>query len=434
MHFPKKIVLIGAGSLQFGLGTVGSILNSSILKGSTIVLHDISKDNLELAYTACTAALAEQNADFIIEQNLSRKDALKGADFVINSIEVTPRFDLWDQDLNIPREFGNRQMMGENGGPGGLFHALRIIPPILDICQDVVDICPNALFINFSNPMSRICLAIYRKFPQLNVVGLCHEIGFVEEHISKILNTPFSNLSFRAGGLNHFGVVLDIKYKDSGNDAYPDIKRLAPEYFRTHQEIDGMRLNQFILENYGYIPYTGDSHYGEYVHWAWDVADFTGITRFRETYREMTLAEGRKIKRLIRKGKGASLVKPDHERAIPIIEGILTDQNYEELSVNLPNRGLISNLPSDLVIECPAIINGSGIHGIPLGEYPKGLAALLRYQGSVQDLCADAAIFKSKRLAFQALVADPCVTSPTEAKLILDRMLELQALHLHLNN
>ena len=146
----KKIVLIGAGSLQFGLGTVGNILQSSILEGSTVALHDINQEALDLVNHACKEAIKEQQISFKLETSLNRKEILENADFIINSIEVTPRFDLWEQDYEIPREFGNKQVMGENGGPGGMFHSLRIIPPILDICQDIHDISPNALLINFS--------------------------------------------------------------------------------------------------------------------------------------------------------------------------------------------------------------------------------------------------------------------------------------------
>lgn len=422
-----KIVLIGAGSLQFGLGTVGSILNSSVLNGCTIVLHDINQENLELIKTACVSAVQHQQSRCKIEATTERRKALQGADFIISSIEVTPRFDLWDQDLWIPREEGNKQMMGENGGPGGLFHSLRVIPPILDICADIQEICPDAFFINFSNPMSRICLAIHRKFPKLKVVGLCHEIAFVEEHIPKMLNTPFSNLEFKAGGLNHFGVILEIKYKDSGKDAYPDIRAKAEAYLKSVNMVDGFQLTLFILKTYGFLPYTTDSHYGEYIHWAPEVADYVGVQRFRDTYREMTLAEGRRIRRLIRKGKGAQLVKADEERAIPIIEGILTDSHHWENSVNLPNTGIISNLSQDLVVECPAIVDKEGVHGIKLGEYPKGLAALLRYQGSVQELTVEAAICGSKDLVLQALLADPCVERPDQAERIIQRMKEAQS-------
>ena len=170
----QKIVLIGAGSLQFGLGAAGCIINSETLEGSTICLHDIDEKSLELIHTACNSAIEGENLNFDLISTTNRQEALKDATFIINSIEVAPRFKLWDQDQEIPWKFGNKQVFGENGGPGGLFHCLRVIPPILDICEDVQKICPKALFINFSNPMSRICLAIKRKFPNLKFVGLCH--------------------------------------------------------------------------------------------------------------------------------------------------------------------------------------------------------------------------------------------------------------------
>ncbi|MCB0024748.1 MAG: alpha-glucosidase, partial [Caldilinea sp.] len=124
-------------------------------------------------------------------------------------------------DWHIPQQYGIRQVYGENGGPGGLFHSLRIIPPILDISGDIMAICPDAWVLNFSNPMSRICTTVMRKYPDLKLVGICHEVASLPQHLPHILETPLSNLSFQAGGLNHFSVLLNIHYKDSGADAYP---------------------------------------------------------------------------------------------------------------------------------------------------------------------------------------------------------------------
>lgn len=423
----EKIVLIGAGSLQFGLGAAGSVLNSKILEGSTISLHDINANSLDMVYQACKAAIEEKKLEFNLESTTNRPEALKGATYIINSIEVPPRFELWDQDYEIPRKFGNKQVFGENGGPGGLFHCLRVIPPILDICEDVQKICPNALFMNFSNPMSRICLAIKRKFPSLKFVGLCHEYHHHELIVSRILETPLSNLEIKAGGLNHFGVFIDIKYKDSGKNAYPDIRKKGPSYLQSITTMDGHNIMIYILEKYGYMPYTTDSHYGEYIHWAWEIADMGGIKNFKDRYMASIDYTSNRIAKLIQKGRGAKLVKPDDERAIPIIEEILTDSNYQEASVNLPNDGVIPNLPSDLVVECPAIVNKDGLHPVKLGEYPKGLAGLLRNQATVQDLVVEAVLSKSKEKALQALLADPIVDSYTQAEKILDEMLRIQS-------
>ncbi len=426
MSKKEKIVLIGAGSLQFGLGTAGSILKSDILKGSSLCLHDINAESLDLVFQACKAAIEEKKLDFELEKTTNRQDALKGATFIINSIEVPPRFELWDQDYQIPRKFGNKQVFGENGGPGGLFHSLRVIPPILEICEDVMKFCPNAFFINFSNPMSRICLAIHRKFPKLKFVGLCHEFLHHVPIVSRILNTPLSNLEIKAGGLNHFGVVLQIKYKDSGKDAYPELRKKGPSHLESIKLLDGHEIMKYILKKYGYWPYTTDSHWGEYVHWAWELADMEGIHRFKSTYIQSIEYESNKITRLIKRGKGARLVIPDNERAIPIIEEILTDSHYEEASVNIPNNDIITNLPQDLVVECPVIVTKDGLKGIPLGEYPKGLAGLLRNQASVQDLVVETVLKRSKEIALQALLADPVVDSYTQAEQILEEMLKVQ--------
>jgi alpha-galactosidase len=432
MASKQKIVLIGAGSLQFGLGAAGSILNSEILEGSNISLHDINAESLELVNTACKAAIEERNLDYTIESTTNRTDALKDATFIINSIEVSPRFELWDQDYKIPRKFGNKQVFGENGGPGGCFHSLRIIPPILEICEDVQKICPKALFINFSNPMSRICLAIKRRFPDLNFVGLCHEYHHHVSMISRILDTPLSNLEIKAGGLNHFGVILDIKYKDNGKDAYPEIRKKGPIYLRSIETLDGHKLMVYIIEKYGFFPYTTDSHFGEYIHWAWEIVDFEGIHRFKDTYIKSLEYESKKITRRIKSGKGEKLVKPDEERAIPIIEGILSDSNHIEASVNLPNDGVISNLPKDLIVECPAIVNKNGLKPIELGGYPKGLTGLLRNQASVQDLVVEAVLTKSRDIALQALLVDPVVNSYTQAEKIMEEMLRIQKKYIDL--
>lgn len=422
----EKIVLIGAGSLQFGLGSVGSIINSEILQGSIVSLHDINQSNLDLVTQSCKDAIEQKHLDFELESTIDRRKALKNATYIINSIEVGDRFKLWEEDYEIPRRYGSNQIYGENGGPGGLFHALRVIPPILEICEDITKICPDAFVVNYSNPMSRICLAIKRKFPSLNFVGLCHEFpGFVH-HYSKILDTPLSNLEMRAGGLNHFGILLAIRYIDKNKDAYPDLRKKAPQYLSNLTGFENdVDLIKYILEKFGYIPYTQDSHYGEYISWAWEKANIEGVRAFYNGYKSVTLKTGKQIQKSIKRGKGALLVKPDNERAIPIIEGIITDSNHEEDSVNLPNDDVITNIPRDLVVECPAIVTKKGLKAIKLGDYPKGLAALLRNQASVQDLVVEAILKKSKDIAFQALLLDPTINNVSKTQEMFEEMIKI---------
>jgi alpha-galactosidase len=281
--------------------------------------------------------------------------------------------------------------------------------------------------------MSRICLAIKRKYPLLKFVGLCHEFHNFKMHYGRILNTPLEDLEMKAAGLNHFGVLLSIKYKNSGKDAYPELRKKAPDYLMNLKGfMMDVKLNRYILENFGYIPYTTDSHYGEYIAWAWDKGDVQGARDFYNGYKQATLYTGKKIQKLVEKGKGYRLIKPDPERAIPIIEGILSDSNHEEASVNLPNNDVITNLPNDLVVEVPAIVNKQGLKAVKVGEYPKGLAALLRNQASVQDLIVEAIIKKSKEIAFQALLLDPTIKSASKAEEMFEEMLKVNKDHIFL--
>ena len=209
---PEKIVLIGAGSAMFGLGSLGNVLNSRVLSGCTVALHDINEQALSRVERVARRYIEEKRLPYTLQATTSRSEALRGAGYCIIAIEVGNRYALWEQDWKIPLQYGIHQVYGENGGPGGLFHALRIIPPILEICGDIERLCPEAWVINLSNPLTRICLAIHRKHPHLKAIGVCHEVVSLKEHLPKILGTPWSNLRVKAGGLNHFSVLLEAVY------------------------------------------------------------------------------------------------------------------------------------------------------------------------------------------------------------------------------
>ena len=417
----KRIVLIGAGSAMFGLGALGDIFKCRALEGSTVVLYDIDEASLKRVRTITQGFIEKSTLPFYVDATTSRKEALKGADFCIISIEVGNRYELWEQDWRLPLQFGIPQVYGENGGPGGIFHSLRIIPPIIDICQDIAEICPEALVINLSNPMSVISLAVLKKFPALKVVGLCHEISSLIEHLPKMLNVPFSELAIKAGGLNHFSIMVEAIYRSTGKDAYPDIREKAPEYYEMLPERD---LFREIMRVYGVLPNTTDSHFGEYIQWAQGVVDHKGILDFYNNYmNECTkpINEYRRLK--------VGTLPSEYWRVVPIIEGILTNSGHEELAVNIRNDGLISCLPDHIVVEVPATIDAGGIHGIAV-DMPKGFAALIRNRVGVLDLTSDAAILGSRELALHALLAEPVVNSLYKAEKLLDMMLEYQKQYL----
>jgi alpha-galactosidase len=422
-----RITLIGAGSAMFGFGALGDIFKSKVLEGCTVVLHDINPQALAHVEGIAREYLEQKELPYTLVATTSRQQALQGAQFCIISIEVGNRYELWEQDWKIPLQYGIRQVYGENGGPGGLFHALRIIPPILEICADIQAICPQAYVINLSNPMIRISQAIHTKYPDLRYVGLCHEVASLIEHLPLLLETPFSNLSIQAGGFNHFSILTKAVFKDSGEDAYPLIRAKGPAYFRTAPAYFGnlgeRDLFVEILERYGYLPITTDSHFGEYIHWAHDVADHQGILEFYHRYKQSLLEPQQPADELLKHGTD----EKEYWRVIPVIEGILSDSHQEELAVNIPNEaGLIAYLPTNQVVEVPAIVDRDGIHGVRLEDYPPAFAGLLMNQVAVNDLTTEAVLTGSRRAVMQALLADPVVSSARAADQLLETMLTLQ--------
>ena len=411
----NTIVLIGAGSTNFGLGTLNGIFHNKVMEGSHIVLHDINPASLEKTHTIAQRYIDANHLNVTLSANIDRESALQGANFCIISIEVGNRFTLWEIDWQLPQQYGFSQVYGENGGPGGLFHALRIVPPILDICADIQRICPDATVLNLSNPMSRICLTIKRKFPDLKLVGLCHEIDSLEAILPDLLETPYVNLEVKAAGLNHFSVVLEAHYKDTGRDAYPDIRARAPAYFKDSGE-RGLFMD--ILRLYGLFPITTDSHFGEYIHWAHNSVDHKGILEFYNMYKKWCF---------INTEVDENSLPPDTmPSVVAIMATILSGVTHDDPAVNLPNAGLITNLPEDLVVEVPAIVDRNGVHGVKMGAVPKGFAALLNHEAIVQDLVSEAILTHKRLTALQALMADPVVTNLHSAEQMLDMAIELE--------
>jgi len=251
MSAVNKIVVVGAGSATFGTNTLSALLRSEPLRGSHLALVDTDPFTLKMVASLADRLNKEWNAQFTVSSHLNHKDgvALQGARFVVCSIEVGPREELWESDYSIPLKYGVRQPYAENGGPAGFAHAARNISAIMDIVKDMEKICPNALFINYTNPMIRICDAVNRH-SKIKCVGLCHQIyaayGMIGVALSKELgiNIPpelqgmhaakdqhlshkllkeqtLSRINVRAAGLNHLTWVLSVHEQKSGKDLYP---------------------------------------------------------------------------------------------------------------------------------------------------------------------------------------------------------------------
>lgn len=404
-----RVVLVGAGSAVFGYNSVLDAVNLSGLRGVNLVLHDIDEGRLRSMATLARRMDEEAGAGLEIEETTDRRNALDGADFIVVSIAVD-RMRRWRMDWEVPFRHGIKQVIGENGGPGGLFHAMRMAPPILDICHDVELHCPNALLINYTNPVPRLCLAISR-YTDVKAVGLCHEVEHEMRRLAPIIGVPTQLLDATSIGLNHFSWFKELRLKN-GDDAYPlldkglrDAKGFQP-------------LCRALYKRFGLYPSTDDNHAGEYLAYAWEACPprdrgFNWIDRME--------VEGQRawerINRLIEEKEKLDIKdKLSGEGAMRIIEGIINNSGHTELQINLPNKGQAQNLLPDAIVETPAIINRSGVHPIHVGELPPGLAAICNIQILIQGLAVEAAVFGDRKKAMQAMLADPVVQDSVAAE------------------
>jgi len=435
----KKIVLIGAGSPAFAPATLVDLNRSDLLAGSTITLVDIDEEKLEMMNKVLLEDNKKIGNKFNIESTSNREKALKGADFVINSTEHGDRFELRWQDNTIPRKHGTTERMGENGGPGGFFHSARQIPEIIKIAKDAERICPDAYFINYSNPVARICLALKRVVPKLKMVGLCHQIGLLTSyHLQTMMNRKLKDMQLLTGGLNHFAFLLGLKELKTGADLMPEFNSKCMDYFRDKWDrFHFADLTFEIYKRFGWFPYAGDNHICEYLQIGSQYTKAQDLTDWITRMEHLNKGGTKRLKRYYRRlkngkypEKGMLMQGASGERAIPIIEAIIKDSNSYEIAVNIPNDLIIENLPQDLVIECSGTVNKNGVHGVKLGNIPKNIAAILRIEASIQDLCVEAILQKSKQLAINCLAIDVNCGSFEMAEATFNEMMDLQKVYL----
>jgi alpha-galactosidase len=413
-----RIVLVGAGSAVFGYNSVLDAVNLPGLRGSNLVLHDIDEGRLHVMAGLAERMSEETGAKLEIEETINREEALEGADFVVLSIAID-RMRRWRLDWEVPYKHGIKQVIGENGGPGGLFHTMRMVPPVLDICHSIELCCPDALLINYTNPVPRLCLAISR-YTEVKAVGLCHEVEHEMQRLAPIIGVPTMLLDVTSAGLNHFSWFKELRLKN-GEDAYP----LLDKGLKVNKSFQP--LCRALYKRFGLYPSTDDNHVGEYLAYAWDACPpqdrgFNWIDRMEDQGKETW----ERINRLI-EGKEKLNIKGElsGEGAMRIIAGIIKNSGHMELQVNLPNEGQIPNLLPDAVVETPAVIKRSGIHPIHVGELPEGLAAICNIQILIQNLAVEAAVHGDKKKAFQAVLADPVVQDNVAAEKAFNELFEV---------
>ena len=449
MTVPTKITVIGAGSASFGENTLSAIVRSKKLRGSTLALVDRNADSLNIVSRLANRLNREWDSQFTITSHTDHRDALPDSQFVVNAIEVGARENLWKMDFEIPIKYDVRQPYAENGGPGGFAHAARNIGPIMLIARDMEQACPDAWFINFTNPMIRICDAVNRH-SKIKAVGLCHQIyagyAMVGVALAKDLGIevpagltgmhaavdqhPFQHrvreqivplINICAAGLNHFTWILSIHDRRTGEDLYPLFRKRFFELSPTFEP-----LTRDVFSAFGLFPVPGDTHLCEYLPWLSD-----SQTRPWDKYNIrlydwdlMAAVRDFELDRLNEMASGGQaiehLLDTDSEGALEMIENQICATTHYHLAANLPNAGQVANLPQGATVETPVIVDGAGIHPVHVGGLPEPIAELCRRETVVAQLGVDAAVEGNREKALQCLLLDPVITDIETGRKILD--------------
>jgi alpha-galactosidase len=449
MTLPTKIVVIGAGSASFGENTLSALIGSKKLRGSTLALVDRNAGTLDIVKRLADRLNHEWDAGLTITTHTHHSDALANAGFVVSAIEVGAREGLWKKDFEIPIKYGVRQPYAENGGPGGFAHAARNIGPLMAIIHDMEQVCPDAWFINFTNPMIRICDAINRH-SKIKAVGLCHQIfiGYVMVGVAlakdlgiavpdgltgmeaSITQAPLHDqvrqqivplVDIRAAGLNHFSWILSIHDRRSGEDLYPLFRQRWAELDPKFEP-----LTRRVFDAFGLFPVPGDTHLCEYLPWLTDPLTKPWEKYDIKLYDWDLFAAVRdfSLERLDSMAKGETTVDglrdTDSEGALEMIENVAGATTHYHLAANRPNVGQVSNLPIGCTVETPVVVDGAGIHPVHVGAFPEPVAELLRRETAVAQLCVDAAIEGDRQKALQCLLLDPVISDIEVARQILE--------------
>jgi alpha-galactosidase len=398
------ITLIGAGSVEFTRGLVADVVTAPELHGTTINLHDIDAERLSVAEALARRASDETGAGLIITAHLDRRDALDGADYVVNEIQVGG-YAATLLDFEIPATYGLRQTIGDTIGIGGIFRGLRTIPVMVDIGRDMAEVCPGALLLNYTNPMAMIPWAVVAGSPFRGVVGVCHSVRDTHGFLARTVGVPEDEIEYLTAGFNHQAFVLRFERVATGENLYP----LLDAAIAADPDGMGRRVRVELYRQIGYFPTESSEHSAEYVPW------FMARDEMLERYRipvdeylrrsEENLAEYEALQRAVAAGSDLEF-ESTHELASNIIQAIETDAPRVEY-VNVMNDGLISNLPAECCVEVPARVDAGGVHPIAVGELPRACAALNRTFLNVVELTVAAALEGDRRLVYQAAILDP---------------------------
>ena len=403
-----KVTFMGAGSTVFARNVLGDCMCTPALRGLDIALYDIDPVRLEESQRMLEAINRNVHADATIKSYLgveNRREALRGADFVVNAIQVGLYEPCTVIDFEVPKKFGLRQTIADTLGIGGIFRALRTIPVMMDFAEDMKAVCPNAWFLNYTNPMAMLTGAMLR-MTDIKTVGLCHSVQVCAKSLFESVgmeNDP--DVQTKIAGINHMAWLLEIT--KNGRDLYPEIKAKAEALTEKHDNM--VRLE--IMKRFGYYVTESSEHNAEYM-------PFFIKDKYPELIDRFNIPLDEYPRRCIRqiedwKTRSETLTKDPtlshertHEYASYIIEAMVTNKPYK-IGGNVLNTGLITNLPRNAVVEVPGLVDASGVSPTYIGDLPEICAALNRTNINVQLLTIEAARTLRKDYIYQAAMMDP---------------------------
>jgi alpha-galactosidase len=406
-----KICLVGAGSTVFAQNILGDVLSTPGFSGCTISLFDIDAERLKtseiVARRICDAL---QLSNVRVEASLDRRDALKKSDFVILMMQVGGYKPATVTDFEIPKRYGLRQTIADTLGIGGIFRGLRTIPVLAEICRDMEAVCPDALLMNYVNPMAINCWAIKELAPGLKNVGLCHSVQHTAAHLAECLGEDIADINYVSAGINHVAFFLKYEKRSADGvreDLYPRLKALAAEGHAPSKD----RVRFDVLKRLGYFVTESSEHFSEYTSWYIkdgrnDLVETLNIPLDEYIRRcEVQIAKWSSLRKELEGDKPIEVCR-SNEYAAGIIHASVTGKPAL-IYGNVANDGLIANLPDECVVEVPCHVDRNGIQPVQVGRIPPQLAGVIHLSVSVQELTVQAALTGKRDYIYQAALLDP---------------------------
>ncbi|ETI90958.1 MAG: Glycoside hydrolase, family 4 [Clostridium butyricum DORA_1] len=430
-----KITFMGAGSTVFAKNVLGDCMCTEALRDSEIALYDIDETRLKESKIILSAINKNINNSrakincYLGTKN--RKDALRNANFVVNAIQVGGYDPCTITDFEIPKKYGLKQTIGDTLGIGGIMRGLRTIPVMADFARDMEEVCPNTLFLNYTNPMS-ILTGYMQRFTNIKTIGLCHSVQVCSENLLKALNME-NKLDGRKeliAGINHMAWLLEI-YDRDGNDLYPEIKNRAQQKNASEKHDDMVRYEY--IKHLGYYCTESSEHNSEY-------NPFFIKSKYPELIEKFNIPLDEYPRRCVEQIERWEKEKENilqngevshtrsKEYASYIMESIVTNTPYK-IGGNVLNTGLIDNIPKEACVEVPCLVDAMGIHPTHVGTLPTQLAAMNMSNINVQLLTIEAAVTKDKQKIYQATMMDPHTSSELSIDDIIKMCDELIAAH-----